>query len=399
MKFFRQITNWLETHWVTPTYSGWLLLGLSLFFFGAATNTMSGWLYVMSGVMFALLVIGAILPERSLQGIRIRRQPITSVHAGDVLTIELAIENQTRQPKTLIQLQDNLPKELGQPSRTAIEQIPPQGSFFWRYECPAPQRGIYRWQTIDRRTAAPLGLFWCRRSQKVKSVAIVYPTVLPLSNCPIVNALGQDSNTQLINAYQTQNANQDLTRTLRPYRWGDSMRLIHWRTSARYGELRVRELETYTGGQEIIVALDNGVTWEPEAFEQAVVAAASLYCYVLRHQMRVSLWTTLGQVSGEQTVLELLADIQSHQTGESDRAPMPAALRDRPQQPILWLTQNTGSLSDLPSGSRWILWQRSDDRNALSDSGNRGLVIASDDSVAEMSLEKSLQVQLQQAIG
>lgn len=78
---------------------------------------------------------------------------------------------------------------------------------------------------------------------------------------------------------------------------------------------------------------------------------------------------------------------------------MPAALRDRPQQPILWLTQNTGSLSDLPSGSRWILWQRSDDRNALSDSGNRGLVIASDDSVAEMSLEKSLQVQLQQAIG
>jgi uncharacterized protein (DUF58 family) len=183
----------------------------------------------------------------------------------------------------------------------------------------------------------------------------VYPTVLPLSQCPIVDALGQDSHAQMINAYQTQAASHDLTRTLRPYRWGDSMRLIHWRTSARYGDLRVRELETYTGGQELIVALDNAIGWEANAFEQAVVAAASLYFYGLRCQMRVSLWTALGQMSGEQAVLEALAAVQPYQ-GEA------IAL---PSQAILWLTQNPDALNDLPEGSRWLLWQPSDPRKTL----------------------------------
>ncbi|MBD1851097.1 DUF58 domain-containing protein [Leptolyngbya sp. ST-U4] len=378
MSIVRRITNWLETHWVTPAYSGWLLLGLSLFFFGAATNTMAGWLYVISGVMFALLLIGAVLPARMLGGIRVRRRPIAPVSMGEALAIELEIENQTHQAKTLIQLQDNLPAELGTFGKTAIELISPQDSFTWRYECPTYQRGIYRWQTIDRRTAAPVGLFWCRRSQKAKAVAVVYPTVLPLSQCPILDAMGRDSHSQVMSAYQTQNASQDLTRTLRPYRWGDSMRLIHWRTSARYGDLRVRELETYTGGQEVIVALDNVIEWNAADFEQAVIAAASLYFYALRRQMRVSLWTALGQIGGEETVLETLAAVQFNQSGEIDR----------PNQAVLWLTQNPDSLEHLPEGSRWLLWQRSNlaPEQFLS---KPGLIIQTD---------RSLQLQLQEAI-
>ncbi|MEI2419271.1 DUF58 domain-containing protein, partial [Arthrospira platensis SPKY2] len=35
----RKITNWLERNWVTPAYAGWLLGFLTVFFFGAATNT------------------------------------------------------------------------------------------------------------------------------------------------------------------------------------------------------------------------------------------------------------------------------------------------------------------------------------------------------------------------
>ncbi|NJO50369.1 MAG: DUF58 domain-containing protein, partial [Leptolyngbyaceae cyanobacterium RM2_2_4] len=57
----QQINHWLETRWVKPAFSGWLLAGLSLFFFAAATNTMAGWLYVISGVIFALLAIATIL--------------------------------------------------------------------------------------------------------------------------------------------------------------------------------------------------------------------------------------------------------------------------------------------------------------------------------------------------
>ena len=72
-------TDWLETHWTTPAFSGWLLAVLALCFFGAATNTMAGWLYVLSGTILALLILGAILSVRSLSKIRVRRHPLNPV--------------------------------------------------------------------------------------------------------------------------------------------------------------------------------------------------------------------------------------------------------------------------------------------------------------------------------
>ena len=46
----------------------------------------------------------------------------------------------------------------------------------------------------------------------------------------------------------------------------------------RYGELRVRELEVVTSGQEVLVALDQLGTWSSENFEQAVVACRVPIC-------------------------------------------------------------------------------------------------------------------------
>src|SRR4028119_1930401 len=94
MRIINRTTDWLETHWVTPAYAGLLLAGIALCFFGAASNTMAGWLYVISGLIFGLLVVEAVLPARSLKLIQVRRCPIAPVSAGDDLCIELEIENQ-----------------------------------------------------------------------------------------------------------------------------------------------------------------------------------------------------------------------------------------------------------------------------------------------------------------
>jgi uncharacterized protein (DUF58 family) len=345
----RRSFRWLETHWVLPAYSGWLMAGLAIFFFGAATNTMAGWLYVISGVMLALLAIGALLPARSLRSLQVSRREIAPVSVGEALTIELCLMNRSLQAQTLLQLRDELPVGLGKPVTRAIEQIAAQGTYTWVYQQPTQRRGIYRWQTVGLRTAAPLGLFWCQRSRLAKAIAIVYPTVLPLSHCPLVDQLGRELSLQLLSATQAQAATEGLTRTLRPYRWGDSTRLIHWKTSARYGELRVRELETYTGGQELVIGLDSS-RWTPEDFEQAVVAAASLYFYACRRHLRVSLWTAASdRVQGDRAVLEALAAVQM-EAAQSEPPNLPSNL------PLLWLTQNPDRLSALPTGSRWLLW-------------------------------------------
>jgi uncharacterized protein (DUF58 family) len=272
-----------------------------------------------------------------------------------------------------------LPVELGPPERKAIEVIPAQATYHWLYEYPTHRRGIYRWQTVQMRTATPLGLFWCRRDQSVKAIAVVYPKVLPLNQCPLIDEIGREVNARVQSAYRAQGATEGVTRTLRPYRWGDPTRLVHWRTSARYGELRVRELETFTGGQEIVICLDSAIAWHHDDFEQAVMAAASLYFYAVQNKLEVSLWTAgTGSLKGRQAVLEALAATQAGELPRAERLP---------ELPLVWLTPNGSSLNALPGGSRWVFWPGSG-RNAKTplNSEFSGLVVQSD---------QSLQLQLQ----
>ena len=131
---------------------------------------------------------------------------------------------------------------------------------------------------------------------------------------------------------------------------GDPTRLIHWKSSAKYGDLQVRELEIITGGQEIIIALDTAQIWDSEDFENAVIAAASLYIYGSRQQMNIKLWTAkTGLVSGNWVVLETLAQTQSAEAQEN-------AIANLPKLPLIWLTSNISSLNNLPFGSHWLLF-------------------------------------------
>ncbi|MEX0270393.1 DUF58 domain-containing protein [Leptolyngbyaceae cyanobacterium UHCC 1019] len=388
MRSPKKIFEWLETRWVTPSYGGGLLGGLSIFFFVAATNTLSGWLYVMSGVGLALLAIAAILPERTLRQVSVRRAPIHPVSAGDQITVELIVENQSSHSKMLLQVEDLLPDALGELVLHSIEEIVPNRAHHWIYSQSVEKRGIYRWETVYLRTAAPLGLFWCRRPRTAKAIAIVYPTVLPLTHCPLIDEMGRDQSLLLNSDRRAQTASEGLTRSLRPYRWGDPIRMVHWRTSARYGELRVRELETFTGGQELVICLDTAFAWlspnpNQNDFEQAVIAAASLYFYACRQNLQVQLWTVrTGLIQGNQAVLETLAETRSGETLQA---------HSLPTRSVLWLTQNPDSLNALPFGSRWILWQAIAPLNPTSSQNmalqrNSGILVQPD---------SSLQLQLQ----
>jgi uncharacterized protein (DUF58 family) len=384
MKILKRITNWLETHACAPAYSGWVLIGIAICFFGAGVNTMAGWLYVISGVSFALLGLAAFLPPRSLLGLVVKRLPIQPVTAGDEIAVELEIQNQSQQPVTLLQVQDILPFVLAKPVHIAIETISTNESYRWVYYQPTQQRGIYRWQTVELATGAPLGLFWCRRHRDAVAIAIVYPQVLPLTTCPIIDAMGEeDSKKGDPHGKPLQTATQGLTRSLRPYRIGDPIRLIHWRTSARYGELRVRELEMVTGGQEIIIAVDSAGIWEQECFEQAVIAAASLYFYAQRYEIKVTFWTALtGLVTGHRVVLETLAATLA---GEDATHFHPS------NHPLIWLTQNPLTLSSLPSGSRWLLWQNTS-------SSQEQVVVNKNSPGLLLDAQQPLQLQLQKPL-
>ena len=379
----RRIGYWLESRFCAPAYSGLVLGGIAICFFAAAVNTMAGWLYAISGVSFALLGYAAILPPKYLRGLLLKRRAIQPITAGDDLTVELEIFNQTKKPISLLQIEDKLPFVLDKPPLQPIETISPQTSYNWVYYQPTERRGIYRWQNVELATAAPLGLFWSRRSSQLSAIAIVYPNVLPLKSCPLVDDMGKEDSTRgQPRGNPLQTAIEGLTRSLRPYRIGDPLRLIHWRTSARYGDLRVRELEMLTSGQEIIIALDNG-EWEENNFEQAVIAAASMYFYAQKQQMQVQLWTaSTGLINRKRDVLEALAAIHPQ---DEEIKPQPT------DKPLIFLTQNPSTFSSLPYGSRWMLWQN------ISDSQPQ-FIINRDYPGIIVDSEQSLQPQLQKPL-
>jgi hypothetical protein len=83
--------------------------------------------------------------------------------------------------------------------------------------------------------------------------------------------------------------------SLREYVVGDELRRVHWRTSARIGELMVRE-HLDTSQPRIVVLLDNRSTAHPlvvdgvaESFEAACEAAASVVAAAIREDLPVTL--------------------------------------------------------------------------------------------------------------
>jgi uncharacterized protein (DUF58 family) len=149
----------------------------------------------------------------------------------------------------------------------------------------------------------------------------------------------------------------------------------------------VRELEMFTGGQEVVIALDSAIAWDRDDFEQAVIAAASLYFYAVQRQLQVSVWTArTGLLRGGQVVLEALAETYPGEEESGDRLP---------PLPLVWLSQNPDSLSNLPPGSRWLLWSQKNSDELRSEKTLATMSSSSNYPGFVVQPEKDLQLQLQ----
>jgi uncharacterized protein (DUF58 family) len=346
-----QWTLLLERRWIAPAYAGWVVMTIAICFFGAATNTMTGWLYVLSAICLVLAAVAAILPARSLNALSVEHLPIAPITAGEDLKIVLRLHNRSTQPQILFQLYDLLPPELGPVAPIPIECVPAQGTHDTYVTCTPARRGLYSWDRIELRSGQPLGLFWCRRGHVSPARAWVYPQRLRLAHCPIMENLSNPRSIDLSLALRRpQLSTAGSTRSLRSYRNGDPLRLVHWRSSARYGELQVRELEDARKSTSVTIALDTTGDWTEVGFEQAVIAATSLYFYGVWQQLNVQFWSSSqGFVEGQEAILRALAEIK---VGKERH--------ELPNQPLLWLTAGGSRISQLPLGSRYLSWGHGD---------------------------------------
>jgi uncharacterized protein (DUF58 family) len=325
-----------ETKLPKPTFATLVLMALTLFFFAAATNTLSGWLYVISGLSLGLMSLAAVLPSWELRNIQVQREISSPVSVGEDL--QMTVIFQASGNRQLLEISDELPKLLvDAPPSSVLEEL--TSSYRWVYTLTPKRRGLYRWQQVVLRTAAPMGLFWRKKILTVPAEVTVYPRVLALRRCPLLDQIGHQGQEFETGRSWRDNSSEGITKSARPYRWGDPIKNVHWRTSARLGALYTRELEQSEGEESIVLVLDNRPEhWQAERFEQAVETAAALFFYGKRRGMDIALSTGAEiLLHQEQVVLQALAEV----TLTPGALPDFAKLTEKAT--VLWLTANPES--------------------------------------------------------
>ncbi|MFF5566795.1 DUF58 domain-containing protein [Streptomyces sp. NPDC012623] len=231
-----------------------------------------------------------------------RRLTPSRVSAGSEARVRLRMDNVTRLPTGLLMLQDHVPYVLGPRPRFVLDRVEPGGRREVSYRVRSDLRGRYPLGPLQLRLSDPFGMCELTRSFSAYDILTVIPRTEPL---PPVRLGGQSAGYGEGRQRSPALAGEDDV-IPRGYRYGDDLRRVHWRSTARYGELMVRrEEQPQRAGCTVLLDtrragyLGSG----PDSpFEWAVSGAASAVVHMLERGFAVRLLTDTGSsVPGEGT--------------------------------------------------------------------------------------------------
>ncbi|AZM88782.1 MULTISPECIES: DUF58 domain-containing protein [Streptomyces] len=229
-----------------------------------------------------------------------RRLTPPRVPAGGEARVQLRLENVSRVPTGLLMLQDRVPYVLGPRPRFVLDRVESGGRREVSYRVRSDLRGRYPLGPLQLRLTDPFGLVELTRSFTAYDTLTVVPRTQPL---PAVRMTGEAGGYGDGSRRSLALAGDDdvIPRT---YRRGDDLRRVHWRSTARYGELMVRREEQPQRTKATVLLDTRDLAYAgagpDSAFEWAVSAAASTLLHVLEQGFSVRLLTDTGDsVPGE----------------------------------------------------------------------------------------------------
>ncbi len=195
-------------------------------------------------------------------------------HVGEQLRLTYTVRHTGRIPKPWLEIYNptNLPS--GLPGRAI--SLRPRAERSWLVRLPLSRRGHFRIEPLLIRTGDPFGFFEASATVGHGVTVVVYPRIerLPLWRLPAANIEGAHATP--VRTMQT----TPLATTVRPWAPGDSFNRIHWKTTARHGEIQVKEFDLeQTADVWIVLDLQRSVQagrGDESTVEVAVRAAASI---------------------------------------------------------------------------------------------------------------------------
>lgn len=262
-----------------------LLLLLAAAFFFTAWNRDMIMLYAMFSMLAGVIVLGCVLPVRVLHGLEARRSFPPSAFEDDELDLDVTVENKGRRGRFMIEVVDNIPaaEPSAQKPMSFIAKIATGEQRRYRVPIRCYKRGEYDIGPITLRSAYPLGISETERViAKDRGKLIVYPRVFNITRFPLFPAANMPSSSS--EAIAKAGGTEDFFGT-REYRRGDSIRFIHWPSTAKHSKLIVKEFEMRsTSEMTIILNLNKGASigeGRECTFEYSVKIAASLARFAL----------------------------------------------------------------------------------------------------------------------
>ncbi|MGW0914213.1 DUF58 domain-containing protein [Streptomyces sp. NPDC002784] len=229
-----------------------------------------------------------------------RRLSPARVPAGSEARVHLRMDNVSRLPTGLLMLQDRVPYVLGPRPRFVLDRVEAGGRREVSYRVRSDLRGRYPLGPLQLRLSDPFGMCELTRSFSTYDTLTVIPRVEPLPPVRLsgeANGYGDGRQRSLALAGE-----DDVIP--RGYRYGDDLRRVHWRSTARYGELMVRREEQPQRARCTVLLDSRDLAFQgagpDSAFEWAVSGAASVLVHMLERGFSVRLLTDTGSsVPGE----------------------------------------------------------------------------------------------------
>ncbi len=241
---------------------GLLILSAALYIFAAFVA--SEWIYLLSAAFLVALVLGFVLPFFELAGLSAGYLLPQEVAALETATIRVNLKRHFKLgpiswvvPTRALRMTVNMTKRAadGRPSDVMVAPDPVyidklDNAEWYSFPTPSLKRGVYFLESVELSTCFPLGITWWSRTVKMteesetKPSITVYPDVLPISGnflyllSGIVSPMGHATSSSVI-THQSSSF-----RSVREFRSGDSMRHIHWASTARQGKMLVREFDS-----------------------------------------------------------------------------------------------------------------------------------------------------------
>lgn len=282
-------------------------------------------------VLLALLVLSRFLARRWIEGLSAERECNRSTaEIGDTVAVNITVRNRGSLPVAWVLAEDLIPKGaiLQRPPRLAIvgkrlllNSMRRDSTQRLNYQVRFEMRGYYQIGPLLMETGDLFGLHRRYSISAPPSYVLVYPKVMSIEGYDLA------SRRPIGEVRLTHRLYEDPTRIdgVRKYQPGDSFNRVHWRATARTGELHSKIYEPSTVAGATLLLDFHKLAFpardEPIRSELAVTTAASLAHAVYQLGQQVGLATN-GRDAADRIRLEGWSDQFQSRNRARDQASM-----------------------------------------------------------------------------